>query len=226
MIEPVREKLDHLPGRLLKLEIVGLDQHERFSLSPRRIGNNIVENPAIAVGKLGPQFRALRPTRHRARQARPAEIGHLACFLCDVIAVGVANRTPLVARARWPTTGGSSRSRLVRKTEKHSRSLAVAFAGKILPDIVANQLWVARCRGSLAETIPPVAGDEFLARGNIRPRPGRARCGNESKRCHRTICASRVDDVGKFFGLHKNPERLNGLSRGWQAIEVARTGGR
>jgi len=36
----------------------------------------------------------------------------------------------------------------------------------------------------------------------------------------------RDDDIGKLFGLHKNPERLRRLSRGEQAIEVARTDGR
>jgi hypothetical protein len=61
-VEPgAREDLDH-PARpdIGKLEIVGLDQDERFlHFRLGRIGNDIIKNPAITVGKFGPQFQIL-----------------------------------------------------------------------------------------------------------------------------------------------------------------------
>ena len=124
------------------------------------------------------------------------------------------------------------RVRSAKNQEKHARSLAVAFAGKVLPDIITNQLLggaMPRILGG--HDLLGIAPDEFLARGKHTP-PNKVEpsAGYEpGKNAAGAGFAHRVgsdDDVGKFFGLHKNPERLNRLSRGWQAIEVARTGGR
>ncbi len=61
-VEPgAREDFDHSARPDIgKLEIVGLDQDERFlHFRLGRIGNDIIKNPAITVGKFGPQFQIL-----------------------------------------------------------------------------------------------------------------------------------------------------------------------
>ena len=58
-VEPgAREHFDHAAGPAVgKFEIVGLDQDERFlNFGVGRIGNDIVEHPAVAVGKFGPEL--------------------------------------------------------------------------------------------------------------------------------------------------------------------------
>ena len=70
------------------------------------------------------------------------EIGHLARFVGDVIAVGVANRLAAGAFVHDVADDVANlfhRIRAAKNQEQDARVLALPFAGEIFPDIIANQ---------------------------------------------------------------------------------------
>src|SRR5262245_47517543 len=102
-----------------------------------------------------------------------------------------------------------NRVRSAKNQEKHARSLTVAFAGKILPNIITNQLlggampWILGGHDLLG-----IAPNEFLARGkHTSPNKVKPGAGNESgNNAAGAGFAHRVgsdDDEGKFFCMAK-----------------------
>ncbi len=104
----------------------------------------------------------------------------------------------------------SFRPRPATKNQKQdARTLAVAFAGEILQDIIADQfLGGAMPRILRGHDALGVAPDEFLARGEHAPadqiEPGAGdEAGNDAAGARFAHRVGRDDDVGEFFGLHK-----------------------
>ena len=217
MIEsPVREKTSITPPgpNVGKFEIVGLDQDERFlDFRTRRIGNDVVEDAAIGIGKLRPELQVFldRLLVERGDHGR-LEVGHLARFIGNVIAVGVANRLaarPLVHDVSDDISDFLDRIRSTENQQENARALVVAFAGEIFLDVIAEQfLGGAMPRVLRGDDALGVAPDEFFAGGEhpsadqVEPGAG-DQSGNDPAGARFAHRVRSNDNVGKLISLHK-----------------------